>query len=399
MKISYLKVILFAAVALLLVGCASPKAVSTFTALDLNPVVQGGDYVQKVDNFVVILDKSGSMGEPYKGQKKLDYAKDMVSRMNRTIPDLMLTGSLRVFGRIAVFSSSFTALEWGPTAYSKMGLDGGLNKVGFSVGDSPLNAALDGAAQDLKSAKGNIAVIIFTDANKEVMNYKAVLKSAANLKSQYGNKICIYTVQIGKDAAAKKLLQQVAQAGQCGFYTNADQITSSAGMAGFVQKIFLAKVEKVEVVQEVVVVVKPAPCIDNDADGVCDKDDQCLKTPKGAKVDYRGCWVLGDIFFDFDKSLIKSRFYPELNAVVKVLNKDPLLKVRIEGNTDNIGTAKYNMGLSERRANSVMEYLVNAGINKNRLSAVGYGFSKPIATNATDAGRALNRRVELTPMY
>jgi len=139
-----------------------------------------------------------------------------------------------------------------------MGLDGGLNKVGFSVGDSPLNAALDAAAQDLKSAKGNIAVIIFTDANKEVMNYKAVLKSAANLKSQYGNKICIYTVQIGKDAAAKKLLQQVAQAGQCGFYTNADQITSSAGMAGFVQKIFLAKVEKVEVVQEVVVVVKPA---------------------------------------------------------------------------------------------------------------------------------------------
>jgi OOP family OmpA-OmpF porin len=169
-------------------------------------------------------------------------------------------------------------------------------------------------------------------------------------------------------------------------------------MAAFVEQVFLTKVEKVEVVEEVVV-VKPAPCIDNDSDGVCDKDDQCLKTPKGAKVDYRGCWVLGDVFFDFDKSDIKSRFYPELNAVVKVLNKDPLLKVRIEGNTDNMGSAKYNMGLSERRANSVMEYLVNAGIDQSRLSAVGYGFSKPIATNATDAGRALNRRVELTPMY
>ncbi len=396
MKISYLKVILFVAVALLLISCATPKAVSTFNALDLNPMVQGGDYAQKVDNFIVILDKSGSMGELYKGQKKLDYAKEMVSRMNHTIPDLMLTGSLRIFGRLAVFSDNFTELQWGPAAYSKMGLDGGLNKVGFSVGDSPLNLALDAAAQDLKSARGDIAVIIFTDANKEVMNYKAVLKSAANLKSQYGNRVCIYTVQIGKDAAATKLLQQVAQEGQCGFYTNADQIVSGAGMAGFVEKIFLAKVE---IVEEVVVVVKPAPCIDKDADGVCDKDDQCLKTPKGAKVDYRGCWVLGDIFFDFDKYNIKPRFYPELNAVVKVLNKDPLLKVRIEGNTDNIGTAKYNMGLSERRANSVMEYLVNAGIDKNRLSAVGYGFSKPIATNATDAGRALNRRVELTPMY
>jgi len=398
MKMSYLKVVLCVAVALLLIGCASPKAVSTFHALDLNPIVQGGTYVQKVDNFVVILDKSGSMGDRYKGQKKLDYAKDMVCRMNRTIPDLMLTGSLRIFGRISIFSSSFTELEWGPAAYSKPGLAGGLNKVGFSVGDSPLNAALDATAQDLKSAKGNIAVIIFTDANKEVMNYKAVLKSAANLKSQYGDRVCIYTVQIGKDAAATKLLQQVAQEGQCGFYTNADQIGSSAGMAGFVEKVFLAKVEIVEVVEEVVV-VKPAPCIDNDADGVCDKDDQCLRTPKGAKVDYRGCWVLGDVFFDFDKSDIKSRFYPELNAVVRVLNKDASLKVRIEGNTDNIGTAKYNMGLSERRANSVMAYLLNAGINQNRLSAVGYGFDRPIATNATDAGRALNRRVELTPLY
>ena len=398
MKISYLKVILFVAVALLLIGCASPKTISTFHALDLNPIVQGGDYAQKVDNFVVILDKSGSMGELYKGQKKLDYAKEMVGRMNRTIPDLMLTGSLRVFGRIAVFSSSFTELEWGPAAYSKMGLDGGLNKLGFSVGDTPQNVALDAAGQDLKSAKGDIAVIIFTDANQEVMNYKAVLKSAANLKSQYGNRICIYTVQIGKDAAATKLLQQVAQEGQCGFYTNADKIASSAGMAGFVEKVFLQKVEKVEVVEEVVVVAKPAPCIDNDADGVCDDVDKCLNTPKGANVDYRGCWVLGDVFFDFDKYNIKPRFYPELDAVVKVLNRNPSVKIRIEGNTDNIGTANYNMGLSEKRAKAVMEYLVKAGIDKNRLSTIGYGFSKPIATNATDEGRALNRRVELTPL-
>ena len=398
MKINYLKVILFVAVALLLVGCASPKAVSTFHALDLNPIVQGGDYAQKVDNFVVILDKSGSMGERYKGQKKLDYAKDMVSRMNRTIPDLMLTGSLRIFGRVAVFSSSFTKLEWGPTPYSKPGLDGGLNKVGFSVGDSPLNVALDTAAQDLKSAKGNIAVIIFTDANKEVMNYKAVLKSAANLKSQYGNRVCIYTVQIGTDPAGKKLLQQVAQEGQCGFYTNADTIASSAGMAVFVEKVFLQKVEKVEVVEKVVAVVKPAPCPDNDGDGICDKDDQCPNTPRGATADYRGCWVLGDIFFDFDRYNIKPRFYPELDAVVKVLNRNPSVKIRIEGNTDNIGTAKYNMGLSDRRAKAVMEYLVKAGINKNRLSTIGYGFSKPIATNATPEGRALNRRVELTPL-
>ena len=395
MKISYLKVILLVAASLLLVSCAIPKAVSTFNPIDLNPKIQGGQYAQKVDNFVVILDKSGSMGDLYKGQKKLDYAKDMVCRMNQTIPDLMLTGSLRVFGKIAIFSNKFTELTWGPAAYSKMGLRDGLSKVGFSVGESPLNVALDAAAQDLKSAKGNIAVIIFTDANKEVMNYKAVKKAAINLKNQYGNRICLYTVQIGKDAEAKKLLEQVAQEGQCGFCTNADQIASGAGMAGFVEKVFL---QKVEVVEEVVVVVKPAPCADGDGDGICDKDDQCPNTPKGAKVDYRGCWVIGDVFFDFDKSNIKPRFYAELAAVVKVLKMNPSLKIRIEGNTDNIGTAKYNMKLSDRRAKSVMEYLLKAGIDKNRLSTIGYGFSRPIATNITPEGRALNRRVELTPL-
>jgi len=398
MKIRYLKAILFVAAGLLLVGCATPKAVSTFNAIDLNPMLRGGDYAQKVDNFVIILDKSGSMGELYKGRKRLDYAKEVVGRMNRTIPDLMLTGSLRVFGRVAVFSDNLTELQWGPGPYSKVGLDEGLGKVGFSVGDSPLNLALDAAAQDLKSAEGNIAVIIFTDANKEVMNYDAVRKAAVNLKNQYGDRICMYTVQIGNDPEAKKLLEQVAQEGQCGFYTNADQIASSRGMAGFVEKIFLKKVEKVEVVEEVVAVAEPAPCSDNDGDGVCDKDDQCPNTPKGANVDYRGCWVLGDIFFDFDKYNIKPRFYPELDAVVQILNNNPSVKIRIEGNTDNIGTAKYNMRLSERRANSVMEYLVKAGIDKNRLSTIGYGFSKPVATNATPGGRALNRRVELTPI-
>ena len=84
---------------------------------------------------------------------------------------------------------------------------------------------------------------------------------------------------------------------------------------------------------------------------------------------------------------------------MKVLKNNPSLKIRIEGNTDNIGTAKYNMGLSNRRAKSVLEYLVKAGINKNRLSTVGYGFSRPIATNITPEGRALNRRVELTPLF
>ena len=400
MKKQYLKTVLSVAVGLFLIGCvtAKPKPVSTFNALDLNPMLTGGDYAQKVDNFIVILDKSGSMGELYKGEKKLDYAKDMVSRMNQTIPDIKATGALRVFGRFAVFSENFTELMRGPAAYSKAGLDEGLNKVGWARGDSPLNIALDATAQDFKSAEGDIAVIIFSDANKEYMNYDAVKKAAMSLKGQYGNRICIYPVQIGDDPEGQKLLRQLAEDGQCGFFTNADQIASSQEMADFVANIFMKKLPPKPAMVEKVVEEKIVVIPDSDGDGVPDNLDKCPGTPKGAKVNQFGCWTLENVLFDFNKHNIKPQFYGFLDEAAVVFEKNPSIKVQIEGNTDSIGTAANNMKISLERAKAVMNYLIKKGVAKDRLSAKGYGFTKPIATNATQEGRALNRRVELTPI-
>ncbi len=400
MKMISLKTVLSIAAGLFLIGCvtAKPKPVSTFNALDLNPMLTGGDYAQKVDNFIVILDKSGSMGELYKGEKKLDYAKDMVSRMNQTIPDIKATGALRVFGRLAVFSENFTELMWGPVAYSKAGLDEGLNKVGWARGDSPLNIALDAAGRDFKSAEGDIAVIIFSDANKEYMNYDAVRKAAKSLKDQYGNRICFYPVQIGEDPVGQKLLRQVAEDGQCGFFTNADQIASSQGMADFVANIFMKKLPPKPAMAEKVVEEKIVVILDSDGDGVPDNLDKCPGTPEGAKVNQFGCWVLENVLFDFNKYSIKPQFYGALDEAAMVFEKNPSIRVEIEGNADNIGKAAYNMKLSLKRAEAVMNYLIKKGVAKDRLSAKGYGFTKPIATNATAEGRALNRRVELTPI-
>ncbi len=398
MNKNYLKVMLFLAAALLLFGCATPKAVSTFNAQDLNPMLQGGEYIPKVDNFVVILDKSGSMGQVYKGQKKLDYAKDMVCRMNQTIPDIQLTGSLRIFGRLAVFCDQFTKLLWGPAPYSKGAINDALNKVGFSVGDSPLNTALNETAKDMKSAQGDIAVIIFTDANKDYMNYDAVKKATADLKGQYGNRLCIYPVQIGDDADGKKLLEQVAQTGGCGYCVNADSIASSQGMADFVAKVFLKTAPpKPETVKEVIVEEKVV-ILDSDGDGVPDNLDKCPGTPKGARVDKNGCWVLEHVLFDFDKYNIKPQFFNLLDEVASIFHQNPDLRVIVEGHTDNIGTAKYNMKLSIRRANAVRDYLVKKGVAKDKMKVEGFGFSRPVATNETDEGRALNRRVQFTPV-
>jgi len=146
------------------------------------------------------------------------------------------------------------------------------------------------------------------------------------------------------------------------------------------------------------VTVDSAGCpLDSDGDGVPDYRDACPGTPRGALVDERGCWVIGDTLFDFDKYVIKPQYYPLLDQVIGVLKKNPSLKVEIEGHTDNFGSQAYNEILSHRRANAVMNYLIQGGIDKKRLSAVGYDFSRPRASNENEEGRALNRRVQFRP--
>ena len=385
---SFWTVLLFGLLALLLAACATTKPLAPFNAVDLNPMLTSGDYVLKANNFAVILDKSGSMGEKYKGKQKLDCARDLASAFNHTVPNANLTGALRMFGKKANVQPAGTDLLWGPATQNAAALDAGLNQVGFSNGDSPLNLALDATAQDFKSAQGNIAVVIFTDANKEVMNYAAVKKSVMNLKSQFGDRICIYPVLIGADKEAAKFLAQVADDGGCGFMVKGDDIASSKGMADFVANVLLQKAPP-----KVVEVI----CVDDDGDLICAELDKCPGTPKGAKVNKFGCWVLANVHFDFDVSIIKPEHYRFLDEVAEVFNMNPGLNVQVQGNTDNIGTEKYNMKLSLERAKSVMRYLVNKGVAANRLSIRGFGFSRPVATNDTDEGRALNRRVEMTP--
>jgi outer membrane protein OmpA-like peptidoglycan-associated protein len=103
--------------------------------------------------------------------------------------------------------------------------------------------------------------------------------------------------------------------------------------------------------------------------------------------------VLRGINFDFDKSDIKPEFVPILDEAVEILKERPDTNVIVEGHTDWTGTEKYNMGLSERRAASVCNYLVEKGISQSSLETVGYGEADPIADNHTPEGRSMNRRV------
>ena len=153
----------------------------------------------------------------------------------------------------------------------------------------PLNRAGHNGS-GFQIGEGDIAVIIFSDANKEYMNYDAVKKAAMSLKGQFGNRICFYPVQIGEDPEGQKLLRKLAEDGQCGFFTNADQIASSQGMADFVANIFMKKLPPKPAIAEKVVEEKIVVIPDSDGDGVPDNLDKCPGTPKGAKVNQFGCW-------------------------------------------------------------------------------------------------------------
>lgn len=152
--------------------------------------------------------------------------------------------------------------------------------------------------------------------------------------------------------------------------------------------------------------------MDRDGDGVFDGLDDCPNTPAGTRVDASGCEVpeteverqlveegriiLHDVKFDFDRASLRPESLPILDEVGRALERHPELRIEIQGHTDWIGSDQYNLQLSQRRAQAVLDYMLRnfPGLEPGQYTTRGYGESRPIATNETDAGRQENRRVE-----
>jgi outer membrane protein OmpA-like peptidoglycan-associated protein len=143
---------------------------------------------------------------------------------------------------------------------------------------------------------------------------------------------------------------------------------------------------------------------DSDRDGVVDNLDKCPGTRLGTKVDAEGCdliviekgtkLTLAGIEFKSGSSDIDPVSIPVLLRAASALEKAPEAKVEIAGFTDNLGRVASNTKLSQKRAESVMNYLIKLGASARQLSAVGYGSAQPVADNATEEGRKINRRIE-----
>jgi OmpA-OmpF porin, OOP family len=370
------------AIAFLLSGCYAQKEVQTLPAFTLAPF-SADDYESSIDNFVIVLDASSSMGKPYMGNKKFDMATQIVSRMNHTLPELGQNSALRSFGHSPAVSKKNTVLFYGMEEYSTYALGENLKKISEAGGTSPMHGALTASGQEeLRSVSGNTAVIIISDGQPEVsLESPITLKAAQALKDQLGPGLCYYPILVGDDEKGVVLMDEIAGISKCGFVSNADNLLTDAGMASFVEDIFLTQKP-----------MAPAPA----AKAVTPPPAPAPVALKGTNTE--GIWVVGEAYFDFDKSVVKPEAFDYLDEIADVLKTHPQVTVKVQGHTDSIGTKAYNDALSIRRAQAVKTYLTDKGIHGDRLIVEGFGHSKPAVSNSTAEGRSLNRRVELHPM-
>jgi len=305
--------------------------------------------VPKIDAFTILFDQSGSMMEAYKGEKKVAIAKECLTSINKAIPSLNYQGALKCFApsQVLVCMEPYSKQKFGeaiadiPTQYST------INRL-TTLGD--VIYALDCF---LAKTQGKFAAIVISDG--ENTDGRDPIEAAKYIVNKYSDRVCIYTILVGNSPRGTEVMGTIGSLNNCEV-TTAEALKCKCAMDSFVEKVFYTYREEV---------VKPKKII------------------------------LRDINFDFDKAEIKPEFEPILDEAARILKENPDVRVSIEGHTCSIGTDEYNQRLSERRAQSVLRYLVRKGIDPSRLKATGFGESRPIADNQTKEGRRLNRRAEL----
>ncbi len=336
-------------VMLLAGGCAKPQTAQQASQFQVQPLVKEM-WRQKADNLVFVLDASASMSQTHNGLEKFAIGRNVVARFNKTMPDLAIKAALRSFGHSLTYSYKSTISVYGLTDYSQTDLANALFTIVPAGGPSPMDKSLKATADDLKAAEGKIAMVVVSDGQD--MN-NASLNAAMDLNTQYGDRLCVYTVLIGDDAAGRTLLSKISQVTGCGQAIAAEDVATGSTMADFVTTVLLEKADS---------------------------------------------WIFKDIKFEIDKDVLMTSSYPTLEKIVTILRDRPEISIEIQGHTDSTASAAYNMDLSRRRALTVMKYLKSKGVLPSRMTARGYGEGRPIDTNVTDEGKANNRRVELKPM-
>lgn len=353
-----LKILMIAVLAL---GCTA-KTLPSEAPLSVSPLKFGRGEVRIPDQVLVITDASGTMYQ----NRTFPAAKAMTQTFVAAMPAGNSPGArpggyeagLVGFGgdeRIISPLSAFNRASLAGTADVLRPL----GEVGGFGGRTPYHAVLREARTTLAGKQGVGALVIFSDGLPD--DEGEALRAARVLVASRDGRICIHTVQTGDDPMGAAFLGRLTKISGCGTSRSAESIRNPSAFMQFTHDVFAGAGSA----------PPPAP-------------DVC-----GGVIRLRG------VEFEFDSDQLTGASSVVLDAAAEGLRGCPNIKVRVEGHTDSVGSDAYNQGLGLRRANAVKGYLAGAGIAPSRLSARSFGESRPIASNETEEGRALNRRVEL----
>jgi OOP family OmpA-OmpF porin len=340
----------------------------------------GGEVVLVEDN-VIIFDASGSI------DRKVDFPdeKAVLESYLAGMPPGTYRVALRVLGGR---EDAQLPLD----RFDRFELRQHARELGWTGRETPLARVLDEYREPFAARTGRAAVVVFTDGVPtrygKYIGPEETIESARALHARHGGELCYHAVQVGQDPRGPALLQAMADLGDCGSFRTLDDLDGADALYSFQQQIYNGPPPPVVVTERAIT--------DLDGDGVDDRFDRCARTPAGAEVDERGCWVIEDYVFDHDRATIRPQHEDALQAVAAVLGANPGLRIRLDGHTDATGAARYNFDLGERRAQAVSSWLAEHGIDAARLETRSFGASRPVAPDDTDAGREKNRRVELS---
>ncbi len=364
----------------LTVACATPPK----TPIAVSPTNPSGGQRVVVDHAGIVVDASGSICEKHQWPDEKALVQSFVAGM----PDGSYEAGAVSFGGYARDRHALAGFDRSGLASWASGLE-------YVSEGTPLDRVFGELAETAKGKGSQAAVVLFsdgipTDPIGQDMDASQALEAAKALDGAYNGPVCFHTVQIGDKPDGTKFLQQLAGINGCGSYRLASSLSDAGSISQFEREVFLGAAPT-PIARSV---AKPG---DADGDGVSDDKDQCPNTPAAAKADARGCWTIPGLTFATNSAEIRPEGRRRLmQEVMPVLEANPNLKIRIDGHTDSRGSAAYNQSLSERRAKSVRDFLVERGIAAGRVSSRGFGESQPAAPNDSKENMQINRRTELT---
>lgn len=315
---------------------------------------QHTSHLQMADNFFIVYDPSTSMDVPYKqsGMTRMAMEKKIIQKSNDSLPELgwqaglypHWKGGLWLNGSPEAFAPYYRLHNFDKKVYAQA-----IDRLPtIPTGPPMLQIALM-KLEHLLGIAGRTQVFLFTDGKDSRVKgvpEPAPLAQAKKLAKNYD--VCFTIISSATGKKEKKLLADMAAVNSC---------------------------------SQVI-----------DFDTVAEHPEHLL-----GKLYLDGNNSFNNVLFDFDKYKIKKEYRPILNNLGRFLHKNPQAYTVLSGFTDNIGSEAYNIRLSEKRAKSVRQYLRNKfHIAAKRLLPYWYGYSNPVADNATPKGRRLNRRVTIT---